>query len=61
MIGAMVGFPLVVGTLFIGSVLGALAGGLLLIIRRRGRRDYIPFGSGMCLATMLMLVLSGTR
>ncbi|MDP9350338.1 MAG: prepilin peptidase [Chloroflexota bacterium] len=58
MIGAMVGFGRMPGTLLLGSLLGAAASLVLLVFRRKGRHDYIPFGSGMCLAAILVLVLT---
>lgn len=58
MIGAMVGFGRMPGTLLLGTLLGAGASLALLVFRLKGRQDYIPFGSGMCLAAILVLVLT---
>lgn len=57
MIGAMTGFRLMPGTLMLGTLLSAGASVGLLLLGRKGRRDYIPFGSGMCLAAIIVLVL----
>ncbi len=57
MIGAMVGTEFVWTALFLGSIFGALASLVLLVARSHGRRDYIPFGTGMCLAAILVLAV----
>ncbi|MDP9379288.1 MAG: A24 family peptidase [Chloroflexota bacterium] len=57
MIGAMVGLGFVWAALFLGSLFGAFASIGLLLTRRMGRRDFIPFGSGMCLAAILVLAV----
>ncbi len=55
-IGGMVGYELAPAAFLLGSLFGALASGWLLLIGRKGRRDYIPFGSGMCLAAIVVLI-----
>ncbi len=57
MIGAMVGMEFVWTALFLGSIFGAVASLALLVARSHGRRDYIPFGTGMCLAAILVLAV----
>ncbi len=57
MIGAMVGTEFVWAALFLGSIFGAVASLVLLVARSHGRRDYIPFGTGMCLAAILVLAV----
>ncbi len=57
MIGAMVGMEFVWTALFLGSIFGAVASLVLLVARSHGRRDYIPFGTGMCLAAILVLAV----
>ncbi|MDQ3328233.1 MAG: A24 family peptidase [Chloroflexota bacterium] len=59
MIGGMVGFLLMPVTLFLGTVLGAIASLGLLVMRRKAMNEYIPFGSGMCLAAIIILILRG--
>ena len=56
MVGSMVGFGLTPAALALGSILGAVAAVLLLLVRKKGMGDYIPFGSGMCLAAILVLI-----
>jgi len=48
-IGAMVGFPRVVSALFLGSFANGLVIVVLLLARRKGRMDFIPYGPGLCL------------
>jgi leader peptidase (prepilin peptidase)/N-methyltransferase len=50
--GAMVGFPRVLSALFVGGVANAAVIAILLIARRRGRQDFVPYGPGMCLGTV---------
>jgi leader peptidase (prepilin peptidase)/N-methyltransferase len=50
--GAMVGFPRVLTALFLGGVASAGVIAILLLARRRGRRDFVPYGPGMCLGTV---------
>lgn len=59
MIGAMVGFGATPRALFLGMLFGATASLGLLAFRRKALRDYIPVGSGMCLAAMLVLIERG--
>lgn len=56
MIGSMVGYRHAPAAFLLGSLFGALASGWLLVMGRKGRRDYIPFGSGMCLAAIAVLI-----
>jgi leader peptidase (prepilin peptidase)/N-methyltransferase len=49
LVGAMVGFPRVIGALFLGAAANALFIIGLLIVRRRGLRDFVPYGPGLCL------------
>jgi len=48
LVGAMVGFPRVVAALFLGSLASALIGVAVVILQRRGRRTFIPYGPGLC-------------
>jgi leader peptidase (prepilin peptidase)/N-methyltransferase len=49
--GAMVGLPRILSALLLGSIINGLISVILLLARRRGRRDFIPYGPGLCLAT----------
>ena len=55
MIGAMTGFYGALLTLAGGIVLAAVGAGLLLLLRRVSARDYLPYGSYLCLAALAYL------
>lgn len=55
MIGAMTGFYGALVSLAGGIVLAALGAGLLLALRKVSSKDYIPYGSYLCLAALLYL------
>jgi len=57
LIGAMTGLGKVVPAIFIGMLLAAAGGLLLIALGRRGRRDYIPYGAYLCAGTILVLLL----
>lgn len=57
MIGSMVGLRATAATLFLGAILGAAAGAALLISRRKGASDYMPYGTGLCIAALLALTM----
>lgn len=59
MIGAMVRGQAVIQALFFGIVLAAGAGVILLVTRRAGRHDPIPYGSFLCLGALMTLLLNG--
>lgn len=69
MIGAFVGWRGALGTLFVGSIAGALVGLWLLATKRKGRRDPIPFGPFLAFGCLFILfgdrllltILSWTR
>jgi leader peptidase (prepilin peptidase)/N-methyltransferase len=48
-IGAMVGFPRIFSALFLGSFVNGIFIVILLLMRRRGRWDFIPYGPGLCI------------
>jgi leader peptidase (prepilin peptidase) / N-methyltransferase len=41
---ALMGWPGLVGTLFLGSLFGAAAGASLILVKKLKRRDTLPFG-----------------
>lgn len=57
MIGSTVGVTWMPRALFLGTSIATLAAVGLLVSRRKGLRDYIPFGSGMCLGAIIVLLL----
>ncbi|MBI4215972.1 MAG: prepilin peptidase [Chloroflexi bacterium] len=56
MLGLMAGFPLVLLSLALGSISGGLFAAFLLLSRRRGRKDPMPFGPFLAFGTALSLV-----
>jgi len=57
LMGAMVGFPRIVNALFLGSIVNAVFIAVLLLLRMRGRRDFIPYGPGLCLGVFVAFFL----
>ncbi|MFC1970477.1 prepilin peptidase [Chloroflexota bacterium] len=56
LIGLITGFPLVVVALFIGILMGGVVGGALLLLKIRGRKDAIPFGTFLALGLLVTLL-----
>ena len=56
MIGTMARYPAVINALFSGVLLAGLGGVLLLLTRRVGRRDPIPYGPYLCVGALLALL-----
>jgi leader peptidase (prepilin peptidase)/N-methyltransferase len=59
LIGLAVGFPLVFIALLIGIVLGGVVALALLVSKRRGRRETIPFGPFLSLGAVITLIWWG--
>jgi leader peptidase (prepilin peptidase)/N-methyltransferase len=59
LIGLVTGFPGVFVALFVGIVLGGLVAIFLLLTRMKQRKDPIPFGPFLALATMATLLYGG--
>ena len=56
LIGLATGFPLVFVALVMGAILGGLAAVALLIAKKRGRKEAIPFGPFLSLSTLITLL-----
>ncbi|MFC1901547.1 prepilin peptidase [Chloroflexota bacterium] len=56
LIGLVVGFPLAVVALLIGIFVGGLVAVMLLLLRVKGRKDVIPYGTFLALGPMLTLL-----
>ncbi|MBI2934347.1 MAG: prepilin peptidase [Chloroflexi bacterium] len=56
LIGATAGFPFVFVALFLGMILGGVAGGLILLLGMKKRKDAIPFGPFLSLGAFANLV-----
>ena len=59
-IGCITGYPRVVGTLVLGIVLGGIAAGTLLLLRRVGLRQTIPYGPALIMVTIGVLAYGRT-
>ena len=57
--GAATGFPLVFVALFVGTILGGVVGILLLALRKKGRKQTIPFGPFLAAGTLVALLWGG--
>ena len=56
LIGLAVGFPFVVVALLIGILLGGLVAVVLLLSRKKGRKDIISYGTFLAIGPMLTLL-----
>jgi len=56
LIGLMTGFPNVFPALFCGIVMGGIAAAVLLLMRKKSRKDAIPFGPFLALGAFLALI-----
>jgi leader peptidase (prepilin peptidase) / N-methyltransferase len=59
-IGLMLGWPTVFTAVFVGALLSAVAGVLLLASRRAGLRSYMPFGPFLVAGLVIALVMDPT-
>jgi len=55
LIGMVTGFPLVFVALFLGIVIGGLAALILLLLKIKKRKDPVPFGPFLSVATIVIL------
>lgn len=53
MIGAFLGWPDVVVSLFVAVLIGSLVGVLLVLLRIKGRKDAVPFGPFLALGAII--------
>ncbi|MCX7885184.1 MAG: prepilin peptidase [Caloramator sp.] len=53
--GLYLGFKLSIVMLFLTFIIGAIVGGLLIITKRKSRKDYIPFGPFIALASIITI------
>ena len=56
LIGLVTGFPLVFVALFLGVVIGGLVAGILLLLKIKKRKEAIPFGPFLSVATIATLL-----
>ncbi len=57
MVGAVTGWKGVLLTTFAGSVTGAIAGAMIIMLKGGGRKTKVPFGPFLALGTLLSLML----
>ncbi|MEK6589367.1 MAG: prepilin peptidase [Nitrospinota bacterium] len=55
MIGSFLGWKMTLLTIFLGSLIGSLGGIILIILRKKGRKDTIPFGPFLSLGAILSI------
>jgi leader peptidase (prepilin peptidase)/N-methyltransferase len=56
LIGLVTGFPLVIGALLIGIVIGGVVAVVLLSLKIKGRKDVIPYGTFLGIGPIIMLL-----
>ena len=56
MIGAFLGWQAVLVTIFLGATLGASVGLGLMLVRRKGRQEPLPFGPFLAIGALLAMV-----
>ena len=56
LIGLATGFPLVLLALIIGVIIGGITAIALIVLRRKKRKDAIPFGPFLAIAAMVTLI-----
>lgn len=55
MIGAFLGWKNVFLTIFISSLVGSIIGITLILLKKKGRKEYIPYGPYIALASIIIL------
>jgi leader peptidase (prepilin peptidase) / N-methyltransferase len=60
MLGAFLGWQAVLVTIFLAAVLGACVGLALILLRRKGRKEPLPFGPFLALGALLAMVWGET-
>lgn len=56
LIGLVVGFPSVFVSLLMGIIFGGLVAGILLLLKKKKRKESIPFGSFLAVTTIVTLL-----
>ncbi len=55
MIGAFLGWKSTLLTIFLGSLIGSVAGITLIVLKKKGRKDMIPFGPFLSLGAIISI------
>ena len=56
MIGAFLGWQLVFVTIFLAALSGAVSGLFLILIKKKGRKDAVPYGPFLALGGLVALL-----
>ena len=56
-VGAFIGWDKVLFSIFLASLLGSIVGGCMILFKKIGRRDKIPFGPYLAISSFVMLFL----
>jgi prepilin signal peptidase PulO-like enzyme (type II secretory pathway) len=56
LIGLMSGFPFVVSSLLIGILVGGITAIILLVFKKKGRKDVIPYGTFLAMGPIIALL-----
>lgn len=61
MIGAFLGWKIVLTTLFLASFIGTLVSLLLILFKKKTFEDYVPFGPYLAAGAIISIFLKGTK
>jgi len=56
LIGLVLGFPSAAAALFMGAFFNGVAALSVLVVGKKGRREFIPYGTTLCIATIMVLM-----
>jgi leader peptidase (prepilin peptidase)/N-methyltransferase len=56
LIGLVIGFPLVFFTLILAAIMGGVVAVIMVLIKKKGRKEAIPFGPALSVATLVTLI-----
>ena len=59
LVGLLVGFPGVLVALWVAVVSGGLAAIVLILLRKKARKDEVPFGPFLALGALVVLLAGG--
>lgn len=54
--GLFLGSKLTILTLFLSFIIGGFTGALLILLKKKSRKDYIPFGPSISVASMIVVI-----
>jgi len=60
LVGLMTGFPLVIVALLLSWISGGLVASALLVFKKKGRKDVLPFGTFLSVAVLVTLLWGQT-